>query len=296
MASTTMRRLNQMGLIREDRPEYLEMRTRMGYGNRMYLSKAAARFEQPAFNDSIARSGWSWGSTSFDFDSDGDQDIYVANGHKSGKTTKDYCTQFWCHDIYTGDSSPSKSVLDLFRNTVNMSLGKEHYSWDGFQKNHLFMNQSHQDFINVGYLTNTAIVDDCRNVVSDDFNNDGKPDLLVISRDSAMKSGYASDTMHLLTNQWPIQNNWIGVRLQESTGDPSSVGAVIRVSSDQGEQLAHIVTGDSFRTQHAQMKHFGLGKQTSIESIEVRWPDGKTQKLVNPDINSYHTIRSIDAK
>ena len=32
MASTTVRRLNQMGLIRPDRPEYLEMRTRMGYG------------------------------------------------------------------------------------------------------------------------------------------------------------------------------------------------------------------------------------------------------------------------
>ena len=89
MASTTMRRLNQMGLFREDRPDILEMRTRMGYGNRMYLSQGEHTFHQPAFKDNVARSGWAWGVTSLDFDIDGDMDIYVAHGHKSGGTTKD---------------------------------------------------------------------------------------------------------------------------------------------------------------------------------------------------------------
>jgi len=75
MASTTMRRLNQMGLIRADRPEFLESRSRMGYGSRMYLSRGTRSFRQPKFKDSVARSGWSWGTSSFDFDSDGDNDL-----------------------------------------------------------------------------------------------------------------------------------------------------------------------------------------------------------------------------
>ncbi|MCH7910062.1 MAG: VCBS repeat-containing protein, partial [Candidatus Hydrogenedentes bacterium] len=155
MASTTMRRLNQMGLIREDRPEYLEMRTRMGYGNRMYLAQGLAQgkrtFRQPEFRDHVARSGWSWGTTSFDFDSDGDMDVYVANGHVSGKTTKDYCTRFWCHDIYTGDSQSSPVLAVLFKETYD-SFITNNLSWDGYQKNHLFMNQSGKDFINVAFL------------------------------------------------------------------------------------------------------------------------------------------------
>lgn len=176
MASTTMRRLNQMGLIREDRPEFLEMRTRMGYGNRMYLAQGKHGYRQPGFKESVARSGWSWGTTSFDFDSDGDLDIYIANGMLSGQTTKDYCTTFWRHDIYTGtgDSRPNKTLNSLFE-TVMAPTINSNYSWDGYQKNHLFMNRSGDDFVNVAFLMNAALGEDARNVISDDFNGDGPP-------------------------------------------------------------------------------------------------------------------------
>ena len=308
MASTTMRRLNQMGLIRPDRPEYLEMRTRMGYGNRMYLAQENRAFRQPEFKNSVARSGWSWGTTSFDFDSDGDMDIYVANGHVSGKTTKDYCTQFWCHDIYTGDSQTNQAIAGVFNSTYFPAMNyfstsfyhglsgpfQQNLSWDGYQKNHLFMNRSGEDFVNVAFLMNAALVEDSRSVISDDFNGDGRPDLLVTTKHADRIGGYA--TLHLLINRWPVQNNWIGVRLQIEAGGPSTIGVVIRVRSKSGEQLAHIVTGDSFRAQHAPMKHFGLGADTAVDSIEIRWPDGTIEVIKDPAINKYHIVSSSTAR
>jgi hypothetical protein len=295
MGSTTMRRLNQMGLIRPDRPEYLEQRTRMGYGNRMYLARGKRAFRQPDFKDSVARSGWSWGSTSLDFDSDGDRDVYVANGHRSGETTKDYCTQFWCHDIYTDNSKTSLVIAGLFGETI-FSPETATYSWDGYQKNHLFMNQSGEDFVNVGFLMNTALGDDARSVISDDFDGDGRPDLLVISlhKDIVMKRYYAR--LHLFINRWPIPNNWIGVRLQEEAGAPSPIGAKIEVTYAQGTQVEHIVTGDSFRSQHAPMKHFGLGPADAVDSITVTWPDGTNRRIDHPAINQYHLVRAVDLK
>ncbi len=295
MGSTTMRRLNQMGLIRLDRPEFLDMRTRMGYGNRMYLARGKEAFRQPEFRDSVSRSGWSWGTSSFDFDSDGDLDIYVANGFQSGETTKDYCTQFWRHDIYTGDSQESPTINKLFSLTYAPTI-KNKMSWDGYQKNHLFMNQSGKDFLNVAFLMHAALGDDSRSVISDDFNADGRPDLLVTSKHIEWDRQQSHRKVHLLTNRWPIQNNWIGVRLQIEPGGPSTIGAVIRVRSDAGEQLAHIVSGDSFRAQHAPMKHFGLGEGTSVDSIEIRWPDGTVETIKDPAINTYHVVSSSTAR
>lgn len=222
-------------------------------------------------------------------------DIYVANGMVSGRTTKDYCTIFWRHDIYTGDSRPNKAVRGLFE-TVMTPMMNSSYSWDGYQKNHLFMNQSGDDFLNVAFLVNAALGDDARSVISDDFDGDGRPDLLVTSKhlDQTGTRGY--NKLHLLMNRWPIENNWIGVRLQIAPGGPSSIGAVIRVRSESGEQLAHIVTGDSFRAQHAPMKHFGLGSGTSVDSIQVRWPDGTIEAMNDPAINTYHMLTSSTAR
>jgi hypothetical protein len=286
MASTTMRRLNQMGVAREEFPEFVEMRTRMGYGNRMYTGNSGGNYKEPSFRDSVARSGWAWGVTSLDFDSDGDMDIYIANGHMSRDTTKDYCTRFWCHDLY--ESSSQTSVLkDLFFIDTAPSVANT-LSWDGYQKNHLFMNQSGEDFINVAFLVDVAYVQDSRSVASDDFNLDGRPDLLFTN----VVKGKRSRRLHILQNNWPVANNWIGVRLQEEPGAPSPVGAKIEIEYLSGRHVAQIVTGESFRTQGAPRKHFGLGQEESVESIVVRWPDGQSRTLQTPAINTYHLLRA----
>jgi len=223
-------------------------------------------------------------------------DLYVANGFISGLTTKDYCTQYWCHDIYTGDSQPNQTTLSLFMKTFVGAMGSSNLSWDGHQKNHLFMNQSGEDFVNVAFLMNAALGDDSRVVISDDFDLDGRPDLLVSSTHQDGTPLRRYDKLHLLMNRWPIENNWIGVRLQIEPGGPSTIGAVIHVRSALGEQLAHIVTGDSFHAQHAPMKHFGLGSDTAVDSIEIRWPDGTTEVMENPAINTYHRVSSSTAR
>lgn len=284
MASTTMRRLNQMGIFRQDQPEMLEMRTRMGYGNRMYMGQGGSSFLQPSFKDNVARSGWSWGAASLDFDNDGDMDIYVANGHKSGPTTKDYCTNYWCHDIYTGTSDANPILEQLFDTTYTRH--DQGLSWDGYQKNHLFMNQSGSDFVNVGFLMNVALIEDSRTVITDDFDLDGRPDLLVTSYSL---NGLASK-VHILMNRWSSPGNWIGIRLRGEPGGPSPIGAVIRIVSESGERMAHIVTGDSYRAQHAFMKHFGLGTDKNVNEIRILWPDQTESVIKSPDINRYYQI------
>jgi hypothetical protein len=283
MSSTTARRLEAMKLNREDLPEHNAMRMKMGYGNRMYLGNGDGTFADAPFESSVNRTGWSWGVTAFDFENDGYPDIFVANGFKSGKSCKDYCTEFWRHDIYLDTSKPNPSITSFINRNPDMYSPR--VSWNGFEHKNLLMNLNGKDFINVAFLMGVAYEFDGRAVVSDDLNGDGKVDLLVTEFSYEINAA-----LHVALNSFDSGNNWIGVQLREEGGGFTPVGAQITVASASGRQNGVIVTGDSYRAQHANTKHFGLSKDAQAEYIEVKWANGKTRRIEKPAINHYHYI------
>jgi hypothetical protein len=291
MSSTTARRLDRLQLGREDHPDINRMRQAMGYGNRLLLCAGRggeAAYRQAAFNDHVARTGWSWGSTAIDFDIDGDKDIYVANGHNSGRSAADYCTRYWCHDVYTGTSSANQELLGLFNNSLS-ELRQGEISWNGFEHNVLLMNQAGQDFARVEFLMGVASEADSRGVVSEDLDGDGRPELLYVQFESA-EEGDAKYTLHVLRNQLETGRHWVGVRLAESAEGPSPIGAQITVKTSRGVQIHRVVTGDSFSSQHSTTAHFGLGDAAAIESIEVRWPNGDSSVVPSPQVDRYYDV------
>ncbi len=177
MDSVVAQRLDAMKLGPEEFAEYQKMRPRMSYGNRMYLARDHA-FKQTELSDQVAQTGWSWGATSFDFDNDGDLDIYVANGHKSNASAKDYESQFWCHDIYVS-SGKRDPVWDLYFKAVASRLYGLGYSYGGYAKNRLLMNEAGKSFLEIGWLMDVALELDCRNAASDDLDGDGRVDVMV---------------------------------------------------------------------------------------------------------------------
>jgi hypothetical protein len=288
MSSTTARRLDFMNAGLDGFARHQEMRRPMTYGNRMLLGTGAARLVAPAFKDSVARSGWAWGTASLDFDNDSDVDIFVANGFRSGNSAKDYCTRFWTQDIYMEAEVPDPARHSFFKNTFS-KIGNE-WSWNGFEHNVLYMSDAGRDFTNVGYLMGVADEIDGRAVVADDLDLDGRVDLLVVEHDYEGRSN--KPRLHLLRNRWAGDDNWIGVRLARRAGGPSPLGARIAVELENGgRRIARIVTGDSFSAQHALQKHFGLGSLQSVSAIEVEWPGGLSTRIDKPAIRRYHLVK-----
>jgi hypothetical protein len=283
MSSTTARRLDRLGLGRKGFEKIDAMRAPMTYGNRLYLGHKTG-FRQPDSSDDVARTGWAWGCGATDFDLDGDLDLYVANGHLSGNSALDYCTRFWCHDVYTGTSRPNET-LDTFFSGMFQGLGSN-YSWNGFEHNHLFLNLDNTGFSNAAFLLDTAFEFDARSVVLADVDVDGRPDLLVVQYDAKARQ----QRLFVMRNQIQTKGNWIGLHIPDQPGLPAN-GTTIQLQTGDRNDLRQLVTGDSFTAQHPATAHFGLGEKKVVDKLVVRWPNGKTVTLTQPAVGQYHRLK-----
>ena len=54
--------------------------------------------------------------------------------------------------------------------------------------------------------------------------------------------------------------------------------------------MATLTSGDSYRTQHPSVIHFGLGEANRLDQATIRWPDGTQEMLGGLGINQYVPI------
>jgi hypothetical protein len=288
MHCPTPQRLEALGLVRPERPDYAVMRARMTRGNRLFLRDVSGYFGSSALSDSIAHSGWSWGCTAFDFDNDSYPDVYIGNGHESKQSVQDYEPEFWLHDIYVGSSQHDEVVWAYFGSKQGRTRGQG-MSYGGYEKNRLFWNQSGSRFLEVGHLLGVALESDSRAVAADDLDGDGREDLLVTTTEVWPT---VRQTLRVYHNRVENTGNWLAVRLSPRGIGVSSVGAVVTVSAGGRRLIQAVATGDSHRAQRANRLHFGLGPIEEVDRLEVRWPNGTSSILAAPGINECHTVEA----
>jgi enediyne biosynthesis protein E4 len=95
--------------------------------------------------------------------------------------------------------------------------------------------------------------------------------------------------LHIYQNTLEDRGNWIGFRIREGVAQ-SPVGTQVKVYYPGHVVVRQVVTGDSYRSQHARSAHFGLGNAGRVERVEIRWSSGQTLLLRDPAVNQYHSI------
>ena len=288
MNSWTAERLLSMKLAPPTHRHYTERLGDLTFGNRLYFGDGEKITQRP-MGDHAANTGWSWGATSFDADNDGDTDLFIANGHKSRDSVKDYERQFWCHDIYHA-SSESNPAMEIYIQGTSSRLYGAGYSYGGYEKNRLLLNRENKSLDDVAFLMNASHEIDSRNVVSGDIDGDGRFDLF-FTHFSVWPE--ASQGLLIARNLWPSDNHWVGFRLTRSAGCPSLNGTKVHLRAGGRDQWRYIVNGDSYRSQHAPIAHFGLGQATAAEFVEIDWPNGQTTRIDAPPIGRYHAVQAV---
>jgi len=102
-----------------------------------------------------------------------------------------------------------------------------------------------------------------------DIDNDGDLDVLVMTN-----AGPA-----LLFRNDGGTNHSLRVKLVGQRSNRDGIGAVVRVTADNGKQWQMMRSGSSYLSQSELVLTFGLGPKPLASSIEVRWPSGQVDKL-----------------
>jgi hypothetical protein len=115
-----------------------------------------------------------------------------------------------------------------------------------------------------------------------DFNRDGRLELLIAHGES----GAQQLSLYEAPNN---DNAWMRVAPLTRHGAPAR-GAVVRLVAGGRTQLRAIDAGSGYLCQMEPVAHFGLGTLDQIDSLEIIWPDGARQTLVNPPLRQTLTV------
>jgi enediyne biosynthesis protein E4 len=98
-----------------------------------------------------------------------------------------------------------------------------------------------------------------------DFDNDGDVDVIVNNLDGPPT---------LLRNDSRTGNHSIVIKCVGTRSNRSAVGARVKVATAAHAQIDEVMSGSSYYSQRDFRLHFGLGRATRADSVEVSWPSG----------------------
>ena len=73
----------------------------------------------------------------------------------------------------------------------------------------------------------------------------------------------------------------------------SGLGARVPVRTPSQSFTDVVVCGDSLKSQHATVVHFGLGAIRTVDEISIQWPQAATLRIEKPAVNQYHEAAPI---
>jgi hypothetical protein len=247
-----------MEIMRQSGLGFVRVFQQMASGNTLLRNKGDGTFEDATEKANANPPGWFWGACFADFDNDGWQDVYAANG--------------W---VYNGKDSEIE--LDFLNNVVvnqrqyktGIFFDPKYFassSWHGWERNRYLRNNGDGTFSELGHATGTDLLLNSRGVAVADFWNRGVMDIAV----SASTGRHA-----LLKNLVGVDRNWLQVELIGTVSNRDAVGARVAIYAGEQQQAREVVLGDSYGSQSALRLHFGLGPSAKVDKLIVRWPCSK---------------------
>ncbi|MDR3742584.1 MAG: CRTAC1 family protein [Terracidiphilus sp.] len=277
--------------------------------NYLYLNKGDGTFQDASFYSGFAlnqdaRETASMGIAVGDYRNDGRVDLYTTTFSDDYKTLyrndgdgnfvditpqmgiaePTYPFLSWGTEFFDFDNDGWKDLM-FVSGHVYPEVDQHNWGTSFAERPLLFHNVDHgKKFEVMPPVIGSGLADviPARGAAFGDLFNNGKIDVVINCMDQAPV---------LLRNVSDDSNHWVGLVLTGSGHSPrDAVGATAYVTAGGMRQRADVMSGGSFESSNDFRLHFGLGTASSVEKVEIRWPDGKKETYALPGIDRYFAI------
>ena len=147
----------------------------------------------------------------------------------------------------------------------------------------LYRNLGNGKFEDVSERAGPAVLEphSSRGVAVGDIDNDGTLEVLINNQ---------GERPSLWRQPSKAPGNWVLLRLVGTVSNRAAIGARIRITAGGATQYAEVRSGGGYISQNDLRQHFGLGAASRIDKLEVDWPSGRKQEMVNLEVNRVVTI------
>lgn len=234
-------------------------------------SQLLPSFSDISFYAGVAQTDWSWNPSLADIDNDGYKDLLITNGYPRDVTDHDF-------GVYRSKAYESATKKEIIDQIPQIKI-----------RNYAYRNTGRLQFENV--TTNWGFNEPSfsNGAVYADLDGDGDLDY-VINNISEEAFIYKNQSEKL------NKNNYLNIRFSGNATNLKGIGATATIYTSGGQMQT--VENSPYRGYLSTVEdavHFGLGTTKQIDSIIIKWPDGKQQLLQKVTANKTITVLFEDA-
>ncbi|WP_153796494.1 VCBS repeat-containing protein [Foetidibacter luteolus] len=268
-------------LFAPDNYEKFELSLRSGFyyqymRNMLQLNNGDGTFSEVGQVSNISNTDWSWAPLFADYDNDGWKDLYVTNGYLRDFTNMDFMK--YMNDYVQSKGRLQKDqVLELVAQMPSSNV-----------TNYMFRNKDGVVFSDVSSQWGFSTPSNSNGAAYADLDNDGDLDLIVNN---------INQPAFIYRNESDKQkdNHYLSVKLQGEGKNTQGIGAKVMLYNKGSIQYLEQMPARGYQSSVSPVLHFGLGKETNIDSLRITWLSGKAQTVANIKANQALTLKETDA-
>ncbi len=248
------------------------------YGrNMLHLNNGDGTFSEIGQFSGISQTDWSWAALFADFDQDGQKDLFISNGYMRDYTNMDFINYKVNQVLRQRKGEDIDNLSDFI---TQMPVHKV--------SNYMYRNKGGALFNNVANSWGLGGKTISNGAAYGDLDNDGDLDL-VTNNINEIAGIYRNNSKQI------APANHLKIGLVSSSKNTFGIGT--RITAYAQNQLfyqdCHFTRG--FQSSVDPIVNIGLGKNQSLDSLVVQWPDGTTQAMYNVESNQTIVIQQEDA-
>ncbi len=220
----------------------------------------------------VAATDWSWAPLLADFDNDGERDLFVTNGYGEDVTNFDFAQKQRRLLSFGTSEAQRDDLIEAMKNLPTVDLPNRFFENEGTLR---FADRTGTWASRKPGISNGAAFGD--------LDGDGDLDLVTnnINEPATILENTASsrDSAHALH-----------VRLHGPSDNRRGLGAKLTLHNRGVTMYQDFSPYRGYQSTVGSTVHFGLGADTTADSLSVVWPDGRAQTLTDLSVREDVTV------